>query len=66
MGKSVVTEAKKVVRKTTGQKPKLRALRDGSHGIDGGVYTFKEGDVLTLSKVSHYDSMKDLDCFEDA
>jgi len=50
---------KKAVAKKTA-KPQLIALITGSHGIDGGIYTFKTGDVITLSKKSHYDSMKEL------
>lgn len=51
--------AKKAVAKKA-TKHQLKALITGSHGIDGGIYTFKEGDVITLSKKSHYDSMKEL------
>jgi len=51
--------AKKAVAKKA-TKHQLKALIDGSHGIDGGIYTFKVGDVITLSKKSHYDSMKEL------
>ena len=43
---------KKAVAKKTA-KPQLIALITGSHGIDGGIYTFKTGDVITLSKKSH-------------
>jgi len=51
--------AKKAVAKKA-TKLQLKALIDGSHGIDGGIYTFKKGDVITVSKKSHYDSMKEL------
>jgi len=51
--------AKKAVAKKA-TKLQLKALIDGSHGIDGGIYTFKAGDVITVSKKSHYDSMKEL------
>ena len=60
MGKTV---AKKAVAKKATAKPQLKALCDGSHGIDGGIYTFKKGDTVTLSKKHHYDSMKELACF---
>ena len=65
MAKTVVEKAKKVVKKATAKKYKLHAVRDGSHGIDGGIYTFKAGDVITLSKKSHYDVMKNLKSLED-
>jgi hypothetical protein len=51
--------AKKAVAKKA-TKLQLKALIDGSHGIDGGIYTYKVGDIVTLSKQSHYDSMKEL------
>jgi hypothetical protein len=62
MGKAVF---KKAVAKKSTARPKLKALRDGSHGIDGQVYTYKEGDIVTLSKKAHFDSMKDLPCLEE-
>lgn len=65
MAKTVVEKAKKVVKKATAKKYKLRAVRDGSHGIDGGIYTYKAGDTLTLSKKSHYDAMKHLSAFQE-
>lgn len=51
--------AKKAVAKKA-TKHQLKALITGTHGIDGGTYTFNAGDVITLSKQSHYDSMKEL------
>jgi hypothetical protein len=51
--------AKKAVAKKA-TKHQFKALADGSHGIDGNIYTFKAGDVVTLSKNAHYDSMKNL------
>ena len=62
MGKAV---SKKAVAKKTSAKLQLKALCDGSHGIDGGIYTYKVGDVVTLSKKHHYDSMKELKCFSE-
>jgi len=56
--------AKKAVAKKA-TKLTLKALADGSHGIDGGIYTFKKGDTVTLSKKAHYESMKDLSCFSE-
>jgi len=56
--------AKKAVAKKA-TKLTLKALADGSHGIDGGIYTFKKGDVVTVSKKAHYDSMKELACFSE-
>ncbi len=55
---------KKAVAKKTA-KHQLKALCDGSHGIDGGIYTFKTGDIVTLSKQHHFDSMKELECFSE-
>ncbi|MBT4080187.1 MAG: hypothetical protein HOE82_06190 [Gammaproteobacteria bacterium] len=60
MGKVTKTA---VAKKVT--KPQLKAICDGSHCIDGGIYTFKTGDVITLSKKSHYESMKGLSCFNE-
>jgi hypothetical protein len=51
--------AKKAVAKKA-TKHQLKALITGSHGIDGGIYTFKTGEVFTVSKKSHYDSMIEL------
>ena len=65
MAKTVAGKAKAVVRKATAKKPQLRAICDGSHGIDGGIYTFKKGDTVTVSKKSHYDAMKHLACLEE-
>lgn len=59
MGKAV-SKVKAVAKKATAKKYQLKALADGSHGIDGGIYTFKKGDVVTVSKKAHYDSMKEL------
>jgi len=56
--------AKKAVAKKA-TKLQLKATADGSHGIDGGIYTFSEGDTVTLSKKAHYESMKDLACFNE-
>jgi len=56
--------AKKAVAKKA-TKHQLKALCDGSHGIDGGIYTFSEGDTISLSKKAHYDSMKELSCFSE-
>jgi len=55
--------SKKADAKKTSAKLKLKAIADGSHGIDGGIYTYKKGDTVTLSKKAHYDSMKELSCF---
>ena len=55
-----VSKVKAVVKKATARKYQLKALADGSHGIDGGIYTFKAGDIVTLSKKAHYDSMIEL------
>ena len=60
-----VAKAKAVVKKATAKKLQLKAICDGSHGIDGGIYTFKKGDVVTVSKKSHYDSMKELNALEE-
>ena len=60
-----VAKAKAVVKKATAKQYKLKAICDGSHGIDGGIYTYKEGDVVTVSKKSHYDAMKHLACLEE-
>jgi len=49
---------KAVAKKVT--KLQLKALCDGSHGIDGGIYTFAKGDIITLSKKAHFDIMKNL------
>ena len=57
--------SKKADAKKTSAKYQLKALRDGSHGIDGGIYTFKKGDTVTVSKKAHYDSMKELACFNE-
>ena len=62
MGKAV---AKKAVAKKASARPKLKAMRDGSHGIDGQVYTYQKGDVITISKKAHLKSMKDLPCLEE-
>jgi len=59
------TVAKKAVAKKAAAKLQLKATADGSHGIDGGIYTFKKGDVVTCSKKAHYDSMKELACFSE-
>jgi hypothetical protein len=56
--------AKKAVAKKA-TKLELKALCDGSHGIDGSIYTYKKGDTVTLSKKAHYDSMKELACFNE-
>ena len=56
--------AKKAVAKKA-TKHQLKAICDGSHGIDGGIYTFKKGDTVTVSKKAHYDSMKELACFNE-
>ena len=56
--------AKKAVAKKA-TKHQLKALCYGSHGIDGGIYTFKSGDTVTVSKKGHYDSMKELACFSE-
>jgi len=56
--------AKKAVAKKA-TKLQLKATADGSHGIDGGIYTYKKGDTVTLSKKAHYDSMKELACFNE-
>lgn len=56
--------AKKAVAKKA-TKHQLKALCDGSHGIDGNIYTYKAGDVVTLSKKEHFDSMKELACFSE-
>jgi len=56
--------AKKAVAKTA-TKLQLKALCDGSHGIDGNIYTYKKGDVVTLSKKAHFDSMKELACLDE-
>ena len=56
--------AKKAVAKKA-TKLQLKAIADGSHGIDGGIYTFKKGDVVTLSKKAHFDSMKELSCLDE-
>jgi len=56
--------AKKAVAKKA-TKHQLKALCEGSHGIDGGIYTFKAGDIVTLSKKKHYNSMKELACFNE-
>jgi hypothetical protein len=55
---------KKAVAKKTA-KPQLKALIDGSHGIDGNIYTYKTGDIVTLSKKEHFNSMKELACFSE-
>ena len=57
--------SKKADAKKTSAKLKLKAIADGSHGIDGGIYTFKNGDTVTVSKKAHYDSMKELACFNE-
>ena len=57
--------SKKADAKKTSAKLKLKAIADGSHGIDGGIYTYKKGDTVTLSKKAHYDSMKELACFSE-
>lgn len=57
--------SKKADAKKTSAKLKLKAIADGSHGIDGGIYTFKKGDTVTVSKKAHYDSMKELACFNE-
>ena len=57
--------SKKADAKKTSAKLKLKAIADGSHGIDGGIYTFKKGDTVTVSKKAHYDSMKELACFSE-
>ena len=59
------TEAKKAGAKKASAKYQLKAISDGSHGIDGGIYTYKAGDTVTLSKKAHYDSMKELACFSE-
>lgn len=51
--------AKKAVAKKA-TKHQLKALITGTHGIDGGRYTFEKGETITLTKKSHYDSMKEL------
>ena len=56
--------AKKAVAKKA-TKLQLKALCDGSHGIDGNIYTFKKGDVVALSKKAHFDSMKELACLNE-
>ncbi len=65
MAKTVASKAKAVVKKATAKSYKLKAVSDGSHGIDGGIYTYKAGDIVTLSKKAHYESMKDLACFSE-
>ena len=55
-----VSKVKAVAKKATARKYQLKALADGSHGVDGGIYTFKAGDIVTLSKKAHYDSMIEL------
>jgi len=58
----------KVAKKAVAKKAtelQLKALCDGSHGIDGGIYTFAKGDIVTLSKKAHFDSMKELECFSE-
>lgn len=58
----------KVVKKAVAKKTaklQLKAVCDGSHGIDGGIYTFKAGDIVTLSKKAHFDSMKELSCLDE-
>ena len=57
--------SKKADAKKTSAKLKLKAIADGSHGIDGGIYTYKKGDTVTVSKKAHYDSMKELACFNE-
>jgi hypothetical protein len=57
--------SKKADAKKTSAKLKLKAIADGSHGIDGGIYTFKKGDTVTVSKKAHYDSMMKLACFNE-
>ena len=57
--------SKKADAKKTSAKLKLKAIADGSHGIDGGIYAYKKGDTVTLSKKAHYDSMKELACFNE-
>jgi hypothetical protein len=57
--------SKKADAKKTSAKYQLKALRDGSHGIDGGIYTYKKYDIITLSKKGHFDSMKELACFDE-
>ena len=57
--------SKKADAKKTSAKLKLKAIADGSHGIDGGIYTYKKGDTVTLSKKAHYDSMKELSCLDE-
>ena len=57
--------SKKADAKKTSAKLKLKAIADGSHGIDGGIYTYKVGDTVTVSKKAHYDSMKELACFNE-
>ena len=64
MGKAV--SKIKAVAKKASAKPKLTALCDGSHGIDGTVYTYKKGDTVTLSKASHLNSMKELAAFKES
>ena len=59
------TEAKKAGAKKASAKYQLKAISDGSNGIDGGIYTYKAGDTVTLSKKAHYDSMKELACFSE-
>lgn len=56
--------AKKAVAKKA-TKLQLKAVCDGSHGIDGNIYTYKVGDIVTVSKKGHYDSMKELACFSE-
>lgn len=56
--------AKKAVAKKA-TKFQLKALCDGSHGIDGGIYTYAKDDIVKLSKQSHYDSMKNMACFSE-
>lgn len=57
--------SKKADAKKTSAKLKLKAIADGSHGIDGGIYTYKKYDIITLSKKGHFDSMKELACFDE-
>ena len=40
----------------------LKAVYDGSHMIEGIVYTFKKGDTVKVTE-KHYKSMKTLTAF---
>jgi len=64
MTKKVGETKKATAKKTVAKNPQLKALRGGSHKVNGTVYNFAEGDIITTNQTD-FDSMKSLSFFEE-